>query len=151
MITKAIFNDKPSNYDSFYLSKKSINNSLSLSQKVFGCPTSSYEVVLSMTNEVTTTAFRCRNYALTTALGRHPRMKLNLRRKLSSSYDGVVPSKMSVSDGLIGNIVLLTRLFSTVINGLSPSAILICDSFLCCCDKIWPWQIAISISLTSST
>ena len=72
-----------------------------------------------MINEITTTAFCRRNYALTMAEGRHkrylviqlPRMKLNLRQQLSSIYDGVVLSKMSVSNGLVGNIVLPTRLF----------------------------------------
>ena len=97
------------------------------------------------------TAFRHRNYALTTTLGRRKRylviqlpcMRLNLWRKLSSSYNGVVLSKMSVSDGLVDNIVLSTRLFPTAVNGLLSSAILICDSFLCCCDELWPSQIAI--------
>ena len=122
-----------------------------MSQKVFGRPTSSHEVVFSMTNKVAMTAFRRQNYALTTALGhrkrylvvQRPHMKLNLRQKLSSSYDRVVSSKMSVNDGLIVNIVLPTRLFPTAIDGLLPSAILICDSFLCCCDELWSSEIAI--------
>ena len=96
-----------------------------------------------MTNEITMTAFCCQNYALMTAESRHkrylvvqlPHMKLNLRQQLSSTYDGVVLSKMSVSNGLVGNIVLPTRLFPTVVDGLLLSAILICDGFLCCCDK----------------
>ena len=113
--------------------------------------TSSYKVVLLMTNEITTTAFCRQNYALTTAKGRHkrylvvqlPRKKLNLRQQLSSTYDGVVLSKMSVNNDLIDNIVLPTRLFPTAIAGLLPSAILICDSILCCCDELWPLLIAI--------
>ena len=104
-----------------------------------------------MTNEITTMAFCCWNYALTTAEGRHkrylvvqlPRMKLNLRQQLSSTYDGVMLSKMSVSNGLVGNILLPTRLFPTAVDGLLPSIILICDGFLCCCDKLWPSLIAI--------
>ena len=99
--------------------------------------TSSYKVVLSMTNEIITTAFCRRNYALMTAEGRHkrylviqlPRMKLNLRQQLSSTYNGVVLSKMSVSNGLVGNIVLPTRLFLTAVNGLLPLTILICEAF----------------------
>ena len=97
-----------------------------------------------MTNERTTMAFCRRNYALTTAKGLHkrylvvqlPRMKFNLQRQLSSTYDGVMLSKMSVSNGLIGNIVLPTRLFSMAIDGLLSSAILVCDSFLYCCDEL---------------
>ena len=104
-----------------------------------------------MTNEITTTAFCRRNYALMTAEGHHkrylvfqlPHMKLNLRQQLSSTYDRVVLSKMSVSNGLVGNIVLPTRLFLMAVNGLLPSAILICDGFLCCCDELWPSLIAI--------
>ena len=113
--------------------------------------TSSYKVVLLMTNEITTTAFCRRNYALTTVEGRHkrylvvqlPRKKLNLQQQLSSTYNRVVLSKMSVNNCLVDNIVLPTRLFPTAINGLLPSAILICDSFLCCCDELWPSLIAI--------
>ena len=97
-----------------------------------------------MTNEITTITFCRRNYALTMAKGRHkrylvvqlPHMKLNLRRQLSSTYDEVVLSKMSVSNGLISNIVLPARLFPTVIDGLLLSAILIYDYFLCCCNKL---------------
>ena len=104
-----------------------------------------------MTNEITTTTFCCRNYALMMAEGRHKRylvvqlhhMKLNLRQQLSSTYDEVVMSKMSVSNGLVGNIVLPIRLFLMVVDGLLPSAILICDGFLCCCDELWPSLIAI--------
>ena len=70
-------------------------------------------------------------------------MKLNLRQQLSSTYDGVMLSKMSVSNGLVGNILLPTRLFPTAVDGLLPSIILICDGFLCCCDKLWPSLIAI--------
>ena len=113
--------------------------------------TSSYKVVLSMTNEITTMAFCRRNYALTTVEGRHkrylvvqlPRMKLNLRRQLSSTYDEVVLSKMSVSNSLVGIIVLSTRLFPTAVDGLLPSTILICDGFLCCFDELWPSLIVI--------
>ena len=50
---------------------------------------------------------------------------------------------MSVSNNLIDNIVFLTRFFSTAVDGLLPSAILIYDGFLCCCDKLWPLLIAI--------
>ena len=97
-----------------------------------------------MTNEITTIAFCRRNYALTTAEGYHksylvfqlPRMKLNRQQQLSSTYDGVVLSKMSISNGLVGNIVLLTRLFPMAVDSLLPSAILICDGFLCCCDEL---------------
>ena len=104
-----------------------------------------------MTNEITTTAFCRRNYALTMVEGRRkrylvvqlPRMKLNLRRQLSSTYDGVVLSKMSVSNDLVGNIVLPTRLFPTAVDGFLPLAILIYDGFLCCCDELWPSLIAI--------
>ena len=86
--------------------------------------TSSYKVVLLMTNEITTTAFCRRNYALTTAEGCHkrylvvqlPRMKLNLRQQLSSTYDGVVLLKMSVNNGLVDNIVLPTKLFPTTVD-----------------------------------
>ena len=114
--------------------------------------TSSYKVVLLMANEITMTAFCRRNYALTTAEGHHkrylvvqlPRKKLNLRQQLSSTYyDEVVLSKMSVNNGLVDNIVLPTRLFPMAIDGLLPSATLICDSFLCCCDELWPSLIAI--------
>ena len=70
-------------------------------------------------------------------------MKLNLRRQLSSTYDRVVLSKMSISDGLVSNIVFPTRLFSMVVDSLLPSTILICDSFLCCCDELWPLLVAI--------
>ena len=77
-----------------------------------------------MTNEITTTAFCRRNYALTTAEGCHkrylvvqlPRMKLNLRQQLSSTYDGVVLLKMSVNNGLVDNIVLPTKLFPTAVD-----------------------------------
>ena len=104
-----------------------------------------------MTNEITTMAFCRRNYALTMAEGRHkrylvvqlPHMKLNLQWQLSSTYDKVVLWKMSVSNSLVGNIVLPTRLFPTTVDGLLLSAILICDSFLCCCVKLWPSLIAI--------
>uniref|UniRef100_A0A7N2LMX5 Sieve element occlusion C-terminal domain-containing protein n=1 Tax=Quercus lobata TaxID=97700 RepID=A0A7N2LMX5_QUELO len=50
---------------------------------------------------------------------------------------------MSVSDGLVGNIVLSTRLLPMDVDGLLPSTLLICDGFLCCCDKLWPSLIAI--------
>ena len=114
-----------------------------------------------MTNEITMTTFCCRNYALTTAEGRHkrylvvklPHMKLNLWQQLSSTYDGVVLSKMSVSDGLVSNIVLSTRLFPMAIDSLLPLAILICDDILCCCNELWPSLIAIFfvVIITSKT
>ena len=50
-----------------------------------------------------------------------PRMKLNLRRQLLSTYDEVLLSKISVSDGLVGNIVLPTRLLPTDVDGFLPS------------------------------
>ena len=50
---------------------------------------------------------------------------------------------MSVSDGLVGNIVLLTRLLPTDVDGLLPSTLLIYDDFLCFCDELWPSLIAI--------
>ena len=88
---------------------------------------------------------------LTTVLVRHklylvvqlPHMKLNLRRQLLSTYNGVLLSKISVSDVLVGNIVLLTRLFPTDVDGFLPSIIRICDGFLCFCDKLWPSQISL--------
>ena len=52
-------------------------------------------------------------------------------------------SKMSVRNGLVSNIVLPTRIFPMAVDGLLPSAILICDGFLCCCDELWPSLIAI--------
>ena len=72
-----------------------------------------------------------------------PRMKLNLRRQLLSTYDGVLLSKISVSDGLVGNIVLPTRLLPTDVDGFLPSVIRICDGFLCFCDELWPSQISL--------
>ena len=58
---------------------------------------------------------------------------------------------MSVSNGLVGNIVLPTRLFPTAVDGLLPSAILIYDGFLCCCDELWPSLIAIFFAVISGT
>ena len=51
--------------------------------------------------------------------------------------------KLSVSDGLVGNIVLSTRLLPMDIDGLSPSTLLIYDDCLCFCDELWPSLIAI--------
>ena len=64
------------------------------------------------------------------------RMKLYFRQKISSAYDGFLRLKMSVSDGLVSNIVLLKRLLPTEVDGLLPLTLLICDSFLCCCDEL---------------
>ena len=50
---------------------------------------------------------------------------------------------MSVSDSLVGNIVLSTRLLPMDVDGLLPSTLLIYDGFLCCCDELWPSLIAI--------
>ena len=50
---------------------------------------------------------------------------------------------MSVSDGLVGNIALSTRLLLTDDDGLLPSTLLIYDGFLCFCDELWPSLIAI--------
>ena len=72
-----------------------------------------------------------------------PRMKLNLWRKLLSTYDGVLLSKISVSDGLVGNIVLLMRLLLMDVDGFLPSIIWICDGFLCFWDELWPSQISL--------
>ena len=72
-----------------------------------------------------------------------PRMKLNLRWQLLSTYDGVLLSKISVSDGLVSNIVLPTRLLPTNVNGFLLSVIRICDGFLGFCDKLWPTQISL--------
>ena len=110
----------------FISQKKCINNGLSSSQKVFGCLTYSYEVVLSLTNKVIMMAFIHQKKVLTTALDRHKRylvvqlpcMKLTLQWQLSSSYDGVVLSQISVSDSVIGNIVFPTRLLPTNVNGI---------------------------------
>ena len=79
-----------------------------------------------------------------------PRIKLNLQWQLLSTYDGVLLLKISVSDGLVGNIVLLTRLLPTDVDGFLPSIIRICDGFLCFCDKLWPSQISLFfvVSLT---
>ena len=44
--------------------------------------------------------------------------------------------KISLSDGLVGNIVLPTRLLPTDVNGFLLSVIRICDSFLCFCDEL---------------
>ena len=72
-----------------------------------------------------------------------PHMKLNLRWQLLSTYDGVLLSKISVSDGLVGNIVLPTRLLLTDVDGFLPSVIQICDGFLCFCDELWLSQISL--------
>ena len=124
--------------------KKHINDGLSSSQNIFGRPTSSYEIVFSMTNQVFMMTFSRRKNKLTTTLVHHkiclvvqlPHMKKYFRRKILSAYDGFLLSKMSVNDGLVGNIVLPTRLLPMEVDGLLPSALLICDGFLCCCDEL---------------
>ena len=111
---------------------------------MFGRPTSSYEIVFSMTNQVFMMTFSRRKNKLTTTLVHHkmclvvqlPHMKKYFRRKILSAYDGFLLSKMSVSDGLVDNIVLPTRLLLMEVDGLLPSALLIYDSFLCCCDEL---------------
>jgi len=55
---------------------------------------------------------------------------------------------MSISNSLVGNIVLLTRLFPTAVDGFLPLAILIYDGFLCCCDELWPSLITIFFVVT---
>ena len=85
-------------------------------------------------NTLTTVLVRCKLYLVVQL----PRMKLNLRWQLLSTYDGVLLSIISVSDGLVDNIVLPTRLLPTDVNGFLPSIIRICDSFLCFCNKLWP-------------
>ena len=50
---------------------------------------------------------------------------------------------MSVSDGLVGNIALSTRLLPTDDDGLLPLTLLIYDGFLCFCNELWPSLIAI--------
>ena len=133
------------------MSKKYINDSHCSSQKVFGRPTSSFEVLFLTTRQVFMMTFSCQKNTLTTALVHRklhlvvqlPRIKLNLQRQLLSTYDGVMLSKISVSDGLVGNIVLLTRLLPTDVDGFLPSVIWICDSFLCFCDDLWPSQISL--------
>ena len=72
-----------------------------------------------------------------------PCLNLNLRWKLLSTYNEVLLSIISVSDGLVGNIVLLTRLSPTDVDGFLPSIIWICDGFLCFCNKLWPSQISL--------
>ena len=97
-----------------------------------------------MANQVFMMSFSHRKNTLTMALVRHKiylvvqllRMKKYFQRKISSAYDGLLQSKMSVSDGLVGNIVLPTRLLPTEVDGLLLSALLICDGFLCCCDEL---------------
>ena len=70
-----------------------------------------------------------------------PHMKLNLWWQLSSIYDGVLLLKINVSDSLVGNIVLLTKLFLTDVDGFLPLVIWIYDGFLCFCNKLWLSQI----------
>ena len=72
-----------------------------------------------------------------------PHMKKYFGWKISSAYDGFLRSKMSVSNNLVGNKVLLTRLLLTKVDGLLPPALLNCDNFLCCCNKLWPTLIVI--------
>ena len=57
---------------------------------------------------------------------------------------------MSVSDGLVGNIVLSTRLLPMDVDGLLPSTLLIYDGFLCCCNELWLSLIAIFFVVTPS-
>ena len=57
---------------------------------------------------------------------------------------------MSVSDGLIGNIVLSARLLPMDVDGLFPSTLLIYDGFLCCCNELWLSLIAILFVVTPS-
>ena len=124
--------------------KKYINNAYSSSQNVFGHSTSSFEIVFLMANQVFMMSFSHRKNTLTMALVSHKiylvvqllRMKKYFQRKISSAYDGFLQSKMSVSDGLVGNIVLPTRLLRTEVDCLLPSTLLIYDSFLCCCDEL---------------
>ena len=70
-----------------------------------------------------------------------PLMKY-FRQKNELLTNGFLRSKISVSDGLVGIIVLPTRLLPTDVGGLLPSALLICDDFLCCCIKLWLSRIA---------
>ena len=123
----------------FSHSKKYINDGLSSSQNIFGRPTSSYEVVFSTTNQVFMTTFSHLKNTLTMTLVHRklylvvqlPHMKKYFRWKISSAYDDFLQSKMSVNDGLVGNKVLPTE-----VDGHLPLALLICDDFLCCCDKL---------------
>ena len=110
-----------------------------------------HEVVFSTTNQVFMTTFSRRKNTLTTALDHHkmylviqlPRMKKYFRQKKWIVYDDFLRLKMSVSDGLVGNIVLSTRLLPTDVDGFLLSALLTSDGFLCCCDKLWSSLIAI--------
>ena len=119
--------------------KKYINDGLSSSQNIFGRPTSSYKVVFSTTNQVFMTTFsRLKNTLTMTLVHRKlylvvqlPHMKKYFRRKISSAYDDFLRLKMSVNDGLVSNKVLPTE-----VDGHLPLALLICDDFLCCCDKL---------------
>ena len=72
-----------------------------------------------------------------------PHMKKYFRWKISSAYDGFLRSKMSVSYGLVDNIVLLTRLLPMEVDGLLLLALVIYDGFLCCCDELQSSLIAI--------
>ena len=124
--------------------EKYINDGLSSSQNIFDRPTSLYEVVFLTTNQVFLMTFSHRKNTLMTTLVHHkmylvvqlPHMKKYFRQKISSAYDGFIRLKMSVSNGLVDNIVLPTRLLPTEVDGLLPSTLLICDSFLCCCDEL---------------
>ena len=131
--------------------KKYINDGYSSLQNVFGRLTSSFEIVFLTANQVFMATFGRRKNTLTMALVHHKMylvIQLPLRRKYFRwkkwiAYDGFLRLKMSVSDGLVGNIVLSTRLLLTDVDGLLPSTLLICDGFLCCCDELWPSLIAI--------
>ena len=124
--------------------KKYINDGYSSSQNVFGHSTSSFEILFLTANQIFMMTFSRRKNKLTTTLVHHkmclvvqlPHMKKYFRWKILSAYDGFLLSKISVSDGLVGNIVLPTRLLPTEVDNLLPSALLICDGFLCCCDEL---------------
>ena len=83
-------------------------------------------------NTLTTTLVRRKLYLVVQL----PRMKLNLRWQLLSTYDGVLWLKISVSDNLVNNIVLSTRLLPTDVDGFLPLVIRIYDGFLCFCDEL---------------
>ena len=124
--------------------KKYINDAYSLLQNVFGNSTSSFEIVFLMANQVFMMTFSHRKNTLTTTLVHHkmylvvqlPHMKKYFQQKISIAHDGFLRSKMSVSNGLVSNIVLPTRLLRTEVDCLLPSTLLIYDSFLCCCDEL---------------
>ena len=65
--------------------EKYINDGLSSSQNIFGCPTSSQEVVFSKTNQVFMATFRHRKNTLTMALVHH-KMYLVVQLPLMKKY-----------------------------------------------------------------